>query len=166
MNNVPLNKIRERIAFLSIGTSTLRNQGAPKVKETAQKYLAAMNLKPLMKISSEKEYRKFIDRHTASLSNKFPSGAKGNWGAARKAINIFLRDCLYNSYVSKEFRIKNLSRWLEIPLDSDVGENLNKLYPELPPWDAIKRLNVDISDKFQEAALDQAKKNAARPYSP
>jgi hypothetical protein len=88
MNNVPLDKIKERIAFLAIGTSTLRNQGAPKVKQTAQRYLAKMNLEPMLKISPEKEYRSFINRHTKALSNKFPGNAKGNWGAARKAVKI------------------------------------------------------------------------------
>ena len=159
MKNIPLNKIRERIAILAIGSSTLRNQGAPKVKETAQNYLAKMNLNPLIKVSSENEYRSFLDRHTKALSNKFPSGAKGNWGAARKAINIFLRDCLYNTYICNAFDMEKMSEWLELPLDSYTGKALKKTNSKLPRWKTIKGLKAEVSDKFQQAALSQATKN-------
>lgn len=144
--------LQERTGQLAIGRSTLRKQGAPGVIDTARSYLQKMNLKPLKNIDSEDKYQKFLNRHTNSLANSFPAGAKGNWGAARKAINIFMRDCLYNLYLCTEYSIQVLEPWLEVPLDKDVGKKLNENDPNLPKWKSIKYLKGEVSDKFQTSA--------------
>jgi hypothetical protein len=46
-----------------------------------------------------------------------PAGAK-NWGAARKALNLVLRDILYNQYLQREYGFNRIGKWLELPLDS------------------------------------------------
>jgi hypothetical protein len=152
-----LKLLQERTGQLAIGRSTLRNQGAPKVIETTRTYLQRMNLSTLKKIDSETKYNNFLERHTKALSKKFPGKAKGNWGAARKAINIFIRDCLYNQYLSEAYDIDRLEAWLEVPLDRDVAENLIKKHPnKLPRWISIRSLDKGASDKFQNQALISA----------
>ncbi len=147
------------MGYLAIGASTLRNQGAPQVIETARLYLQGINLNLLKKINSESQYLNFINRHTNALSNKVPAGAKGNWGAARKAINIFMRDCLYNQYLTKQYGINKLEEWLEVPLDKDVANNIIKgCNCNLHPWKSIKSLDKDTSDRYQVCAYMIAKK--------
>ncbi len=156
MNFIKL--LQDRTAEIAIGPSTLRNQGAPKVIKTARDYLKAMNLVPLKTISSKRDYLKYLDRHSNKLSKQFPKGAKGNWGAARKAINIFIRDCLYNQYLSSKYRLNKLEKWLEIPLDKDVATNIHDNCKALPPWKSIKALTQDISDQYQQCAQMIGKK--------
>lgn len=112
-----------------------------------------MNLNPIAKITPEDEYRQFLQRHTKALCKNFPMGAKNNWGAARKAINIFIRDCLYNLYLNKAYKLSKVERWMEIPLDKDVGMSLYEDYSDyLPRWKTIKTLDLETSDMYQECA--------------
>ncbi|GAA5524829.1 hypothetical protein Maes01_01388 [Microbulbifer aestuariivivens] len=153
VNNKYLKLLQERTGYLAIGRSTLRNQGASGVIDVARVYLQKMNLKALGDVSSEVDFQRFLNRHTKALANKFPNGAKGNWGAARKALNIFLRDCLYNHYLRGWLEIKHVEEWLEVPLDGDVARNLYEMYSdELPKWTSIKSLTPDVSFKYQMAA--------------
>lgn len=142
----------------AIGASTLRSQGASGVIRRARNYLKRMDLKPLKRVRNQKQFRKYLEERTRRLANSFPDGAKGNWGAARKAINIFLRDCSYNRHVSKAFILSKVNKWLEVPLDSHVAEGLagNSSSP-IKKWKSIKSLNLVTSDYYQELALRIAK---------
>ena len=60
---------------------------------------------------------------TRRLKDRLPKGAR-NWGAARKALNIFLRDVLYNHYLRSRHHLDRLEEWLEVPLDRDVAAAL------------------------------------------
>lgn len=158
MNQEYLTILQKRTGVLAIGRSTLRNQGAPGVIEKARNYLKVMNLKPLKKIDTEIKFKNFLQKNTIELSNSFPRGATGNWGAARKAINIFLRDCLYNQYLSKEYGIHKLEKWLEVPLDGDVAKKLKNDHPDSELyWKSIKTLGKEMSDNFQSCASKSAK---------
>ncbi len=144
---------------MAIGRSTLRNQGASGVIEVARSYLQEIDLSELRSINNSKQYLQFLEDKTAGLSHSFPEGAKGNWGAARKALNIFIRDCLYNAYLNKEYSIERLRGWLEIPLDGDVARNLYALHkPSLPRWPRIKRLTPEISSLYQQKAIKEAQR--------
>lgn len=158
MNKEYLTILQKRTGVLAIGRSTLRNQGAPGVIEKARDYLKVIDLKPLKKIDTETKLKNYLQKHTIKLSNNFPRGAKGNWGAARKAINIFLRDCLYNQYLSKEYGFHKLEKWLEVPLDGDVANKLKSKHPDSElKWKSIKSLGKEMSDKFQSYASQSAK---------
>ena len=145
-----------RTAELSAGSSTLRGQGPsgtiPKVREFLKKVSPQE-----FKVESQEEFRKQLDALTEDLSVIF---SKKNWGAARKVLNIFLRDVLYNYYLQNHFNFKTVENWLEVPLDGDVAKNL-LADPEgknLPPWPRIKRLKVEVSDQYQAVARTIAKK--------
>ena len=85
-----------------------------------------------------------------SLKRRLPKGAR-SWGAARKALNIFLRDVLYNHYLRSHHGLDRLEDWLEVPLDRDVAVALRAESEggELPRWKTIKRLTPDVSGRYQ-----------------
>ena len=147
--------LQRKVAFTAVGPSALRGQGKG-VLRTSQDFLAQMSLTRVPK-SSAKRYQLWLDRQTESLLNILPIKNRP-WGAARKAINLFLRDALYNKYLSKQFKLQSIETWLEVPLDSAVakGLKLNSNRGELPRWPGLKNLKPNISECFQVFASKQA----------
>lgn len=153
-----ISKLQVRTAKLAVGASTLRSQGACGMVECARNYLKTVNLKILKSVTSERQFQSFLNRHTKVLSLRFPEGGKGNWGAARKCMNIFLRDCLYNVYLAEAYRLKDIENWLEVPLDGDVGRQLHSRRKTLQGrWETIKHLTPERSKQYQAAALNLSK---------
>ncbi|WP_346836553.1 hypothetical protein [Microbulbifer sp. SAOS-129_SWC] len=151
MEREALNYLIKRTANLAIGNSTLRNQGASGLNKIARDFLCTIDLQHL---SSEKDkFSENLANLTEKLRLKFPKGAN-NFGAARKSINIYLRDCLYNKYINEEFSLDHIASILELPLDSHVakGLELTKHKPKLPKWDAIKRLKESENMLYQKYA--------------
>ena len=68
-------------------------------------------------------------------------------------INIFLRDSLYTTYLSKAYALVWAERLLEIPLDSIAATHLRHEVPELPRWRGVKHLDPQVSAAYQTAAL-------------
>ena len=150
--------LRRRTAELAIGNSTLRNQGARGVAKAARTFLANIDIKSFS-VTSEQEFSATLDRATIALSQALPEGAR-NWGTARKALNIFLRDCLYNQFLCSHFAISHVHPWLEVPLDSHVAKGLRNTFEgnTLPKWTTITGLKHELSDRYQEVAGKVAKK--------
>src|SRR6516165_5083998 len=85
---------RRRVANVVIGSSTLRNQGAARVIETARAFLAKLKISRF--VGDRDTFTQELDRQTKKLARaicKLPrvltDGAK-HWGTARKALNLFL----------------------------------------------------------------------------
>jgi len=118
----------------------------------ARDYFKRLDLR-MFAVASEKEFVQRLDTATENLRRRFPKEAK-NWGAARKALNLFLRDTLYNTFLSKHYHLEKTEPWLEIPLDQYVAAGLHRDYrgEDLPKWDGIKRLTPENSVAFQRAA--------------
>jgi hypothetical protein len=147
--------LRRKVAFTAVGPSALRGQGKGVLRK-AQDFLAQMCLSRVPR-SSAKGYQLWLDRQTELLLNILPIKNRP-WGAARKAINLFLRDALYNKYLSKQFNLQSIEAWFEIPLDSAVakGLKLDSNRGELPAWPGLKNLRPNISESFQIFASKQA----------
>ena len=145
-----------RTAELAAGSSTLRGQGPPGTIFKAREFLKDVSPQQF-KLQSAVDFRKQLDVVTQSLSAHF---LKQNWGAARKVLNIFLRDVLYNRYLCDHFNFESVENWLEVPLDGDVAENLLAASEgkSLPSWPRIKRLTVEVSDQYQSVARKIAEK--------
>jgi len=150
--------LKIRTAELSIGNSTLRNQGAAGVVKNARNFLAELDLLNFS-VNSEYDFYKILDDATSNLVKALPTGAR-HWGTARKAINIFLRDCVYNKFLCSQFDLAKIHPWLEIPLDSYVAKALCKtsLGSKLPKWVSITRLKPKISIEYQKVATQVAEK--------
>lgn len=147
--------LRRKVAFTAIGPSALRGQGKG-VLRASQDFLAQMSLARIPK-SSAKRFQHWLDRQTELLLNSLPIKNRP-WGAARKAINLFLREALYNKYLSEQFKLQSIESWLEVPLDSAVakGLRLNSKRGELPLWPGLKNLEANVSEVFQAFASKQA----------
>jgi hypothetical protein len=153
-----LSRLQTRTAEAAIGASALRNQGAKGVVKAAREELAKTKLKSFAQFGSG-QFLSTLNRTTETVKNALPTGAQ-NWGAARKAINLFLRDSVYNRDLSEMHGLKKIRRWLEVPLDRDVGSALRN-EPEgkaLPLWPGLKKLTPEVSGEFQAVATKVAKR--------
>jgi hypothetical protein len=154
--------LKRRIAEGAVGPSALRNQGNRNVIARARAFLAEMDLTRLV-VRTEPEFRAGLDRYTEQLRKGFPPRAK-NWGAARKALNLFLRDVLYNTYLSEHLGFASVEPWLEVPLDSYVVRGLASSYLRpLPKCRGIKHVTRQESAEFQKAARQVALANGVAP---
>jgi len=150
-----ISTVQHKVAITAVGPSTLRGQGKG-VLRASQDFLARISLARVPK-SSKKRFQLWLDRQTELLLDSLPIKNRP-WGAARKAINLLLRDSLYNKYLSRQFKLQSIEAWLEVPLDSAVAKGL-KLHGnrgELPRWPGLKNLTRKLSEDFQAFASKQA----------
>ena len=100
----PISKIIQRFeAFTAIGASTVRNQGAPGVVNATRKFLSEMDLRSFG-AKNKDDFTEALECKTNALQRTLPEPA-ASWGLARKALNVFLRDCLYNHYLRRDFHL-------------------------------------------------------------
>lgn len=147
--------VQRFVARESVGATAVRNQGTG-VLHAVHAYLDSLDLS-CMRGKDNDEYREWLDQHTEALLEKLPVKNKP-WGAARKALNLFMRTALYNRYLSDRFNLGDVEQWMEIPLDSAVARGLKKAdeKEELPQWPGLKRLTREASDRFQKVAHEMA----------
>ena len=152
-----MDRLQVRIAMLAIGRSTLRSQGAPGMVAEARRFLRNVDLQRFSVVTSEK-FMAELDEQTKQLSRQFPGGGKGNWGAARKSVNIFMRDVLYCWPLCKKYKLAVLEPWLEVPLDSNVHEGLlSDSVNAVVPWPGVKALTPAVNTELQGTASVVAK---------
>ena len=147
-------------AVCAVGISALRRQGVG-VIGWIQTRLGSMDLSKLASVKDQDDFCKRLDSRTDELVRDHMV----KWGAARKAVNLFLRDCLYNKYLTAEYGLDRLEQWLEIPLDSVIAGELKKDagHGRLPVWNGLKTLKKEESKKLQDHASQMAaKKNTDR----
>ncbi len=149
--------LQRKVAVTAVGPSALRGQGKGVLAAT-QKFLSSVSLTRLPK-SNPIRFESWLDRQTNNLLDTLPLQSRP-WGAARKAINLYLRDALYNQYLYRRFRINKVASWLEIPLDSVVAKGLKQVSQrgELPSWPGLKGLTKPVSNQYQEVASELSKK--------
>lgn len=147
--------VQRKVATSAVGPSALRGQGAG-VLGASQQFLAGLSLTRIPK-STESAFFGWLDRQTEELLDALPIDGRP-WGAARKAINLFLRDTLYNQYLSRKFSFGKLESWLEVPLDSAVAHGLKNESGRgvLPRWPGLKHLDYTVSYEFQKFASAHA----------
>jgi hypothetical protein len=156
-------QVHKRIAEISVGPSAIRNQGAPGIIKISRRFFfKQIDLKVFRRKLVTRNYTKYLDDLTKQLVKKFPKNAK-SWGAARKGLNLFLREVAYNHYLADYLKISNnykenllILKNLEVPLDKDVGTGLYEKFPDLPKWTSIKDLTVDSNWSYQQKAVQYA----------
>ena len=150
MKHPPNVMIRRREAFAAIGPSTVRNQGAAGVVRAARTFLSQMDLRPFG-TKKQDAFADILEKETEALCKALPKQAR-SWGLARKALNIFLRNCLYNHYLRTKFQLDRAEQFLELPLDSLVAKALRARDGDLPSWRGLKHLKRCDSARFQKYA--------------
>jgi len=141
----------------AVTSSAMRNQGKGVLK-AVHAYLDQLELFYAPPNDGGK-YRVWLNLQTNALLKEFPTTTKP-WGAARKALNLFMRDIFNNRYLNKVYDLDYIEKVLEIPLDSAVAKGLKKedVKGKLPEWPGLKGLTREISDQYQKAAGALAKK--------
>ena len=106
-------------------------------------------------------YVAWLDEQTEQLCASFPPGAQ-KWGAARKAVNIFMRTAVYTSPLADAHQLAPLLPFLEVPLDKDVGSALQGTAEgraaNLPAWVSIVSLEPERSRMYQSVATTVAER--------
>lgn len=160
MNQHPFNlidRLQVRAAMLSIGRSTLRSQGAAGMVSEARRFLRKVDLK-VFSVGTCEQFMGELDNQTTLLADQFPDGGRGNWGAARKSLNIFLRDVIYCRPLCDYYRLEALEPWLEVPLDSNVHKGLvADSANDVVCWPGVKALTAAVSSQLQSTASDVAR---------
>lgn len=88
---------------------------------------------------------------TRRVQRRIPSH---QWGTARKGLNIFLRDVLYNTYLERDLGFSRVEYWLELPLDSFTVRAL-RAQPaagQLPRFPGVAIVESRTYAEFQHAA--------------
>lgn len=144
------------IAVTAIGPSTLRNQGSGGVIKVARDFLAVIDL-AAFRTENERSFFMVLDSKTEELKYAFPQGAQ-NWGAARKACNLFLRNACYNRFLCQRYNLEASEEWMEVPLDSLIVTALKRTGhgKSLPRWPGLNGLKPEISAKYQAFARQVA----------
>ena len=144
-----LRVIQIRTARVAVGASATRGQG-PGVVRAAREFFSKIKLAPFA-TSDRRLFARRLEAATRRLQGALPRRA-ASWGIARKLLNIFVRDCLYNTYLTKAYQLAKAERVMEIPLDSITATILREEMPELPRWYGVKHLTPEVSFAYQTAA--------------
>jgi hypothetical protein len=150
------------VAIAAITPSAVRRAGSSGVAAAARDYLASLRLQRFA-VSSPAQFAAALNRSTSKLEQALPTAGR-SWGVARKCLNLFLRDSLYNWYLRTNFRLDVAEPLYEVPLDSLVATRLRRLSSghELPPWRGVKHLTPPINDIYQKAAAALAQKRGVQ----
>lgn len=142
-----------------IDGAVLRNQGAAGVTLAARIFLETLDLRQFL-TADAKAFAQELDRQTEALRLRLPANAQ-NWGASRKALNLFLLEACYNRILCAEYMLERIESFLEIPMDDQLGKYLRRKAVDLgvktvPPWTTIKGLTPDKNRQYQEFAAHLA----------
>ncbi|BDU59177.1 hypothetical protein LMORI2_21590 [Limnohabitans sp. MORI2] len=156
-NTEYLGYLRERQASTSVGASTARGMGPRGTIHAARTFLGKLQIERFHK-QSEAEFLAELDKATNELKVSLPKGAQ-TWGSTRKFLNIFLRGCAYNKYLSAHHKLQLIQAWLEVPLDSHVAKGLKQIAGrgKLPRWPGVIHLQSKDSALFQNFAAEVAR---------
>ena len=162
-----LEVMQKRIASGAVTPSAARNMGPEGTVRAARRFLGTKV--KMNEVGSTRDYAKLLDALTSRLVRDLPKGAQ-HWGAARKFLNIFLRDATYNVYLRNAYRLDRIENRLEVPLDSHVAKELAKTMSRLnlqagslPKWKSVISLDSSQNKKYQEAVRRIAKKEGIDP---
>jgi len=145
------------VAVSAVGPSAVRNQGKG-VLSAIRRYLGEIDLGSIPKNTTD--FAAWLNQQTEGMLNAIEDlVASRPWGTARKALNLFLRACLYNHYLQQEYRLQRTEQWLEIPVDSVVARALKRKAGrgKLPRWQGLVNLTEEDNHRFQAYARRLAK---------
>ena len=138
---------KNRIANISVGASSLRNQGRKGLVEKTRKCLKKINLSKFNKYN----FKKLLKIET----KKMMKNAELKFGSARKSLNLFLLQCSLDRCLSYYYKLNKILDQMELPLDSYTIKHLKneaKNKHKLPKWDGIIHLKEENNVIFQEFA--------------
>jgi len=160
-----LRTIQSRAARGAVVPSAVRGRGHRGTVAAARTFLRQVDLTPFG-CSNARDFSRALNQATGQLQKALPLKAR-KWGIARKVLNIFLRDCLYTTYLENAYRLRLAEHFFEVPLDSITGTALKRAAGRggLPKWPGVKHLERSESRKFQAAAdVEATSRGVARVH--
>src|SRR6266403_677178 len=145
-----LNAFQSQAARGSVGASTVRGRGNAGTAKAARAFLRTIDLATFG--SGSPAFTASLDHSTDDLRAALPRAAR-HWGIPPKVLNIFLRNCLYTTYLNAEFGFDRTEDSFELPLDANTALNLKRAAGRgaLPPWPGVKHLSPSLSAQFPQA---------------
>jgi hypothetical protein len=162
MDNL-IERMQEFAAIVAVDISTVRGLPAGTL-HLIRSYLKEIDLHSVP--VQDALFREWLDKHTGGILDLISPKAKCRpWGTARKALNMFLRDCSYQYFLRTEHGLDQIEALLEIPLDSIVAAALREDAGRgnLPSWPGLRKLTPEISDRYQEHACKLAGERGLSP---
>jgi hypothetical protein len=152
-----LRAVRSRAARIAAASSAARGKGNAGAVKAARNYLRRMDLSAFG-TDDATLFSVALNTRTGRLKRRLPLGAR-HWGLARKLLNIYLRDCLYCTYLNTEFHLARAEALFEVPLDSFTAGGLKQEAGRgsLPVWPGVRHLRPEVSAEFQNSASDLAR---------
>jgi hypothetical protein len=162
-SNTLVDLVLKWLPYSATGPSTLRGYETGTLKALREELakITASDLRGFA-TSDEQAFRDRLDFHTQPLQK---ISKNVSWGAARKVLNIYLRNAVYNHYVREALSLHLCEPFLEVPLDRLVGTALRKdpHGADLPVWKTLGDIQSQQNDEFQAVALKIAdEKNLRR----
>jgi len=150
----------QRFLANSFTISVVRKMGPTGTLDCVREFLKKINLAAIRPPST---FPQTLDELTEKLCRAMPKDAQ-HWGVARKCMNLFFRDSLYNFYLRQRYSLAELEDDLEIPLDSFVGKALKHEDEgaELPRWHSVVSLTKEHNVRFQTVALLVARRRRTK----
>lgn len=160
--NTFLKSIQAYEARAAIPPSTLRGQPTGTIAAT-RRFLCDLSLEQFG-VARASLFCDRLDVTTESLRVALPKVAQF-WGLSRKALNIFLRNAFYNSYLNQRYRLYVAEQLFEVPLDSITAKRLHSCArkKELPPWTGVMHLGPEQNKLYQEVARRFAEEEGIAP---
>lgn len=109
------------VANTAIPASVFRAKGSTGATKAAIEFLAGLDLRAIPRSGA---LTQFLDAETCKLCRALPRDHQP-WGTARKALNVFLRDALYNTYLNAEYGLAEIESKFETPIDSHIAVALH-----------------------------------------
>ena len=153
--------VQDKVAISAVPPSTFRGSKAG-LTAGVRNFLKRLDLSEFA-VSDPKRFAARLERATSQMQLAL-SRQGVTWGIARKALNLFLRDAFYNTYLRKRFKLPRAEACYEIPLDGVVAKGLRRRFPkQLPPWPGVRPLTKKVSHVYQAAAMKEAQKMDLSP---
>jgi len=144
-----------RVANTTIGATTLRKQGAAGVVAAARAFVAGIDLSTVGGCLTADAFAAHLDFLTDDLVKALPA-AGSSFGAARKAINLYLAEAYYHQFVCRAYGLDRVAPWMEVPLDSQTASFLAAAASSSGDatlvWPGIKWLTPADSARYQAVA--------------
>lgn len=147
MNSELLSRMQKFTARYAGSAATFRGRQKGTV-EAAREFLGGLALDRFV-TSDPARFRRELNSVTDALTDVIPGK---EWGFARNAVNIFLRDCLYNTYLRERYGLTRAEPFMEIALGWAVADALRKRDRTLPAWTNTYSLDRYTNHQYQSAA--------------
>lgn len=164
-----LKQMQRFVAESATGPSALRNQGVKGIILSSNKYFKAIPLDAIP--IKEAKYAEWLNEHTEQIRALWLDATTEQekavlppkeplFGAARKALNLFLRSAAYNRYLCEAYAMDRLLPLMEVPVDSYVATRLCDSLPvgsKAKEWPGLKWLTPEQHTEYQKAASVRAR---------